>query len=300
MKRAFTKPATTHAEQIALLRQRGMLIEDEAQAVFYLQHLNYYRLGAYWLPLEADHATHTFKPGTRFEDVLNHYIFDRELRLLLLDAIERVEVSVRTQWAYQMAHRHGPHAHLEPALARDWKNWIADSAQLVSYVERSREKFIQHLTHSYAESLPPVWAVCEIIPLGLLSRLYSNIKPIATRSAISRTYGVDQQVFESWLHHLHFLRNLCAHHSRVWNREFVITSEVPKSKPQALRGQFQHGSRKLYNSLLILLHLMDVIAPHHQWRQRLIGLIDTHAMPTAAMDFPEDWRTRPIWQGAAE
>ncbi len=300
MKRAFNKPATSCAQQVAILQQRGMEIANPAQAEFYLQHLNYYRLGAYWLPFEADHATHSFKPGTRFEDVLNHYIFDRELRLLLLDAIERIEVSVRTQWAYQMAHRHGPHAHLDATLARDWRNWVGDSAQLAAHVESSRENFIQHLTRTYAESLPPVWAVCEIIPLGLLSRLYRNIKPMATRSAVSRTYGVDQQVFESWLHHLHFLRNLCAHHSRVWNREFVITPETPKSKPQVLRGQFQRGSRKLYNSLLILLHLMDVIAPNHHWRQRLTDLIDTHAMPTAAMDFPQDWQTRAIWQGGAE
>lgn len=117
MKRPFSKPATTYAQQIVLLQQRGMIIENPTEAEFYLQHLNYYRLGAYWLPFEADHTTHQFKSETRFSDVLNSYIFDRELRLLVLDAIERVEVSVRSQWAYQMAHRHGPHAHLNADLA---------------------------------------------------------------------------------------------------------------------------------------------------------------------------------------
>ena len=58
MKRPFGKPATTHAQQMALLQQRGMVVDDPAAAEFYLQHLNYYRLGAYWLPFEADHATH--------------------------------------------------------------------------------------------------------------------------------------------------------------------------------------------------------------------------------------------------
>jgi abortive infection bacteriophage resistance protein len=69
-----------------------MEISDLTQAEFYLQHLNYYRLGAYWLPFESDHTTHIFRPGTKFEEVLNLYLFDRELRLLVLDAIERVEV----------------------------------------------------------------------------------------------------------------------------------------------------------------------------------------------------------------
>ena len=109
MKRPFNKPPTTYAQQLALLMQRGMCVDDADRAAFYLQHLNYYRLGAYWLPFEADHGSHRFVAGTSFDDVLNLYIFDRELRLLLLDAIERFEVSVRSLWAYHLAHEHGPH-----------------------------------------------------------------------------------------------------------------------------------------------------------------------------------------------
>ena len=102
-----------------LLQARGMAIADPSEALFYLQHLNYYRLGAYWLPFEADHSTHQFRPGTRFDDVLNLYMFDRELRLLVLDAIERSEVSLRGQWAFHLAHQHGVHAHLDATLASD-------------------------------------------------------------------------------------------------------------------------------------------------------------------------------------
>ncbi|AWB35850.1 Abi family protein [Orrella marina] len=108
----FNKPAFTDDQQLDQLIQRGVVCGDRAEALHYLGHINYYRLAAYWLPFEADHASHSFKPGTRFVDVLNLYIFDRELRLLVLDAIERVEVSVRTGWAYTLAHRYGPHAHL--------------------------------------------------------------------------------------------------------------------------------------------------------------------------------------------
>lgn len=92
----FSKPPFTHEQQLDQLIQRGLHCADRAQALHYLGHLNYYRLGAYWLPFETDHASHAFKPGTRFDAVLNLYIFDREVRLLVLDAIERVEVSVRT------------------------------------------------------------------------------------------------------------------------------------------------------------------------------------------------------------
>lgn len=101
----FNKSALTHDQQLDQLIQRGLACDDRAEALHYLGHLNYYRLAACWLPFEVDHASHVFKPGSRFVDVLNLYIFDRELRLLVLGAIERVEVSVRTGWAYTLAHR---------------------------------------------------------------------------------------------------------------------------------------------------------------------------------------------------
>lgn len=299
MKQAFTKPATTYAEQVALLQKRGMVIEDPAKVEFYLQHLNYYRLGAYWLPFEADHGSHTFQPGTRFDDVLNLYIYDRELRLLVLDAIERIEVSVRGQWAYQMAHLHSPHSHLDHALAHNPLHWESNLDKLKEEVRRSDETFIKHLTQTYEETLPPVWAVCEVMSLGVLSRWYSNLKPMPTRRAIASVYEIDERVMESWLHHLTFIRNTCAHHSRLWNREFTITPKLPRSKPTHLTGEFIVHSRKLYNTLVILLHFMDIIAPRHHWRKRLVGLITDHAAPVSAMGFPEDWHRRAIWKDGA-
>lgn len=299
MKRPFTKPPTTYAQQVELLQARGMQVDDPASVAFYLQHINYYRLGAYWLPFEADHGSHRFQPGTRFDQVLNLYIFDRELRLLVLDAIERIEVSIRAQWAYQMAHCHGPHGHLEPTLARNRGHWQTNLDKLTKEVERSDETFIAHMTATYAEALPPVWAVCEVMSVGLLSRWYGNLKPADTRRAIAKVYGLDEGVLGSWLHHLTYIRNTAAHHSRLWNREFTITPELPRSKPFHLAGQFIPGSRKLYNTLVILLHFMDVISPGHHWRKRLLGLIGEHRVPTGAMDFPKDWRERPIWQEAA-
>lgn len=298
LKRPFTKPATTHAQQVALLEQRGMVIENQAEAAFYLQHLNYYRLGAYWLPFEAEHAAHTFRPGTRFADVLNLYVFDRELRLLVLDAIERVEVSMRSQWAYQLAHRHGPHAHLDVTLAFNPGHWQTNLDKLQGEVNRSDEGFIKHLRTNYAEALPPVWAVCEVMSLSLLSRWFNNLKPMPTRRAIAAVYGVDERVLESWLRHLSLVRNTCAHHSRLWNREFTVTPLLPRNKPQGLAGQLKAGSRKLYNALVILLHCMDVIAPQHHWRSRLKALIAQHGVAVSAMDFPAHWERLPIWQDA--
>ncbi|MDA3915283.1 Abi family protein [Oleiagrimonas sp.] len=297
-KHPFNKPATTFAQQVALLQSRGMVIADPAQAEFWLAQLNYYRLGAYWLPFEASHASHTFRPGTRFDDVLGLYFFDRELRLLVLDAIERVEVSLRTQWAYQLAHAHGPHAHLQAALF-DERYWLDNLGAMNREVQRSKEVFIKHLRDTYVEPLPPVWAVCEVMSLGLLSRWFDSLKPMPTRRVIAKPFGLDDGVLQSWLQHLTHVRNTCAHHARLWNREFTVTPQAPRSKPARLVGLLVPGSRKLYNTLLIVTYLLDVMAPKHHLRERLKHLLGEHAIPLTAMDFPVDWETVAFWQEAA-
>jgi abortive infection bacteriophage resistance protein len=291
----FVKHATTYQEQVDILKQRGMSFEDEADACFYLEHLNYYRLGAYWLPFEADHASHQFKANTLFEDVLALYVFDRELRLLIIDAIERVEVSVRAHWAYTLAHRHGPHTYLDKELAEDWELWLANLNALVKEVRRSDEIFIKHMKAKYQEPLPPVWSVCEVMSLGLLSKWYGNLRPMATRSAIANVYGLDEGVLASWLHHLTMIRNICAHHSRLWNREFKLTPKIPHNKPKTLVREFQPNSRKLYNTLVILLYWMDLIAPAHTWRSRLKTLLQENTPHLTAMGFPVNWQHRSIW-----
>ncbi len=110
----FVKPALRYDEQVALLQSRGMVIDNGAEAVTTLNRLNYYRLRAYWVPLEVGKDTHQFREGTTFDQVVHLYTFDRELRLLVLGAIERVEVSVRAIWAYNLAHEYGPFGYLQP------------------------------------------------------------------------------------------------------------------------------------------------------------------------------------------
>lgn len=300
MPKPFDKMPTSHAEQVALLQSRGMSIQDPAAAEARLQHLNYYRLTAYWLPFEATHTPHRFRPGTTLEAVLALYELDRQLRLLLLDGLERIEVSVRSQWAYQMAHRHGAHSHLDSSLVRnqeDWKKALELLKKEVRQLRQSSEKFIEHLVSAYSEPLPAVWAVCEVMSLGLLSRIYGNLKPSSTRAAIAAPYLVDEKVLGSWIDHLRTVRNFCAHHSRVWNREFVWTPSLPRNKPPGLRSQFHANSRKIYNTLVLMLHLMDRITPGHSWRSQLRTFLLIQApSQLQAMDFPPGWDSFPIWQ----
>lgn len=293
----FNKPPLTIAQQVEQLATRGLAIPDTARAAHYLAHLNYYRLRAYWLPLEHNSQQHLFKDGASFEHALDFYVFDRKLRLLLLDAIERIEVSLRTQWAYYLAHQYGPHAYLNAQLFKDSTKHARSLAALSEEVERSDETFIRHYRETYSYPLlPPIWAVCEILTLGQLSRWYQNLAHAADRQGIARTYRLDEKVLTSFFHHLSIVRNLCAHHSRLWNRRFVFTPMLPK-RPAGLSSYFNSSApRSLYNTLVIVRYELAIISPASLWEDRLMTLLREHpAVEPKAIGFPENWKDMDIW-----
>jgi abortive infection bacteriophage resistance protein len=221
-------------------------------------------------------------------------VFDRKLRLLVLDAIERIEVSVRSQWAYHLAHDYGSHAHLNSSLF-NLAFWQRNSDDLSKEVRRSQEIFVRHFQANYTEPLPPVWVVCEVMPFGLLSRWFKS-SPTPVKSTIAKTYELRANLLESWLHHLATIRNICAHHSRLWNREFIVVPQLVTSSRHTLANQFVTNSRKIYNTLVILLYLTDKISSDQQWRSQMLKLLNEVPQLLAVMDFSRDWQELDIWQ----
>lgn len=145
----YDKPALTIAAQVARLKQRGLVFTDDARVAHYLTHIGYYRLSAYWLPFELPAPagaprSHAFQPGTTFEQVLSLYIFDRQLRLLVMEAMERIETAIRTHWAHALAKRYGPHAHMASGLFKSPWQHASDIARMASDLQDSSETFIAH------------------------------------------------------------------------------------------------------------------------------------------------------------
>jgi abortive infection bacteriophage resistance protein len=194
----YKKPPLTVAEQINLLKCRGMAFADEANAAQKLQHINYYRLRAYWLPFKnidkapTANAEHSFLLSTSFEDVLTYYAFDQQLKMLLMDAIERIEISLRANWAHQLALRYGSHAYLDTTLFRDQQRHEKSLLALQNEVARSHETFIKHYADTYTDpALPPIWAICEVMTLGQLSQWLDNLIKRTDRQAIAHIFGFD-------------------------------------------------------------------------------------------------------------
>lgn len=300
---AFSKPALTTDQQIDLLIRRGMQVADRDRARLCLTHVNYYRLRAYWLPFEVpvENGEHGFAPGTNFDAVMAIYEFDRELRLLLLDAIERIEISLRTRWANELGLRYGAFAHEQPEHFTRQNTWQQSLEELHKEFSRSRETFADHYRKRYTPiNTPPIWVACELMTLGHLSRWLQNMNIPKDRQAIADAYGLDEKVLVSFAHHLTIVRNHCAHHGRVWNRKFSLKMQLPSKKPQMLAGEFnQQEDRRLYNTLVMLVYLLRIISPASRWPHQLATLLQRYPLICINdMGFPADWQKRAIWQGA--
>lgn len=293
---SYTKPALSITDQLAQLQTRGMQFSNIPMAEHYLGHLNYYRLSAYWLPYESNHTLHQFHPGTQFDNVINSYVFDRELRLLVLDAIERIEVSVRTQMTQALTLSYGSHPHLMPQLFHCPIRYAQTVNKLKNDFDRSDEKFSEHFKKNYAEKLPPLWAAVELMTMGQISNWFANIKARQDRQTIAKAYGLDESILGSFLHHLTIVRNICAHHGRLWNRRFVFTIKIPKN-PAKLEQSLQQmpNHKNFYNTLVFLAYIMDVISPGNHWKCRLKDLLLRHSINTTSMGFPANWDIKPVW-----
>lgn len=296
----FNKPALSIDDQIDRLKRRGMIIDDVLLARHWLTHVSYYRLRAYWLPFEGpapSEGEHCFKPECRFEDVISAYVFDRQLRLLVMDALERIEVSLRGSWAHHLAMTHGSHGYLEPKLYRrdDWYDRAMQG--LDKEVSRSTDTFIGHYRDKYTSpAYPPIWMSAEVISLGLLSKWVDNLAARADRNAISQIYGLDEKVLMSAMHHLTYVRNICAHHSRLWNKQFTVTMRIPRNPWSLHKSMNESADRVIYNTLVMVAHLLEVAAPKTRWRADLIGLLEARSdEELRSMGFPVGWLRLPIW-----
>ena len=287
----YTKPPLFIDQQIDLLISRGMRIDNKDRATRYLNHINYYRFRAYWLPFEEklDQTEHQFKAGTTFDDALKLYLFDRKFRLLVMEAIERVEISFRTRFAHELSLKYGSHAHLDASLFKRSDIYHQHIESLRGEIKRSQETFIEHYRMTYdAPELPPIWAVCEVMTFGQLSMWFNNLKRRSDRKTIASIYRIDEVILGSFMHHLTHIRNLSAHHSRLWNRRIVFTMTIPTLPAELAKKLNPKAGRNIYNTLVMLGYLLKLISPGTSWIVRMRKLIEEYVPDkTVAMGFPD-------------
>jgi len=295
----YIKPPLTIAQQIQTLKERGLIIEDEDRAFRYLSFISLYRLRAYTYPFQDNsNPEHPFRKETTFDDILNTYLFDRKFRLLVFDAIERIEIALRTQIIYQYSIKYGGNWYENENLYRKPHFFQKDISLIDKELIRSNEVFIKHYKTKYSTpKRPPAWMTIETLSLGLLSKIYENLKISPEKKSIARNFNLSHPfVLESWMHSLSVIRNICAHHGRLWNRELPASMKLPKKTYDVWLKNTKFPQGKLYLSLSSILYLLNTIIPRNHFKIKLKMLISQYPdIPLRQMGFPDNWEKEQLW-----
>ena len=294
----YTKTYSSPAQLTALVQSRGLHVEDIARTENYLRHIGYYRFSAYLYPLLATpKENHVFKPGSTFNQALDMYRFDRHLRLLMFNEIEKIEVAVRSAIVNITSRETGnPFWMTDPACFYDAKTFDKTKQLIDAELAKSREDFIEHFRNTYSDPYPPAWMLAEILPLGILTRIYDNIKSNQIRKKIAQEFSLGIPVFNSWMTIITVARNNCGHHARVWNRTFALQVLTQRRMTQPWIS-ISVNQRKAYFSLCIIKYFLNIISPNNDMKAKIDALLSAYpSIDVTAMGFPRGWESEPLWQ----
>jgi len=304
------KPPFTIADQIALLKQRGMLFQNETIATQFLTNISYYRLKGYWWDMQEDTALHNLKPNSYFEDAINRYNFDRNLRLILFDAIERIEIGLRTKMTYHLSHSYTGLWYLDPSIFENNTltiNGITKTIHLHTLDElnkefkRSQEIFIKDHRNRFPNQDADAWKIMEIASMGTLSKLYKNLKhQLPEKATIAKEMGLNfHSELSSWLESITYVRNIIAHHSRLWSRNMVKRPIEHLNNP--IGQWFTHPlvqvqSKKPFLIISCMIYLCNHLNSGHLIKTKILDLIAKNPnLPIYKLGFLNDWENEPLW-----
>ena len=285
-------------EQLALFQDRGLIIEDIATAKQQLYNISYFRIASYLRYMEDDRQGHLYKSGSTFEHAINLYLFDKELRQIVFNAIQDIEISLRTKMIQVFSMEYGAFWFMDSSLFKNMEFFEGCLDSIKKEVSRSNEDFIKDHAEKYTyPTLPPVWKTLEVVSLGTLSKLFCLFKDNRLKKQLARDFGLPQYKYlESWIKCITVLRNCCAHHARIWNRRFALKPQLPNQLPLDWITPSQQPI-KLYHQLCTLLYLEQTITPNIDLKRSLLRLLTEHPeVNLHAMGFPADWKSEPIWQ----
>ena len=250
--------------------------------------------------MQDDKVNHHFINGSFFEDAIDLYNFDRHFRIIVFNAIERIEIALRTKLIYQLSSTYGPECYLNPALFDNQKEFALFIAKIYQDMGRSSEEFILKHFQNHATEHPEIWKALEVLTLGTLSKLYQNLKhQLPEKSNIAKEFGLyNQKYLASWLLTITVVRNIIAHHGRLWNRVLINKYDWPSKTPGTLLSYIpdNHQRRKIFPLLSAILYLNNEISPGHHIKSELKNLFfQFQTIQLSKMGFPIGWEQEPLW-----
>ncbi|WP_299547131.1 Abi family protein [Seonamhaeicola sp.] len=315
LKVTYSKLPKTFENQVKLLKDRGLSIPNEEKAEKILTYISYNRLSNYWYPmLKTPKEEELFKSGASFETIFKLYQFDSELRAITFQAIEQIEIAVRTQTIYHLSHHYKSgfwYQKKEPF--RNFPNYIQFLSKVTKNLQETKQEFILKYQRKYIQYLPPSWKSFELLTFTNLLSILKNIKDNKQLIPISKSLGIHHSLLISWLDNLIYIRNICAHHGRLWNIILTIKPEWLKSPKGNWVDKWENNYDptghtlenvdendkilKIYASICVILYCLQFINPYNKYKKQLLELINKYPeVDLYHMGFPEDWKNQSLWK----
>lgn len=296
----YNKIALDTPDLLSVLKQRGLQVTDEQEALRTLSSVSYFRIACYFRPMEIDKQTHEFRKGATLDQALALYKFDTTLRDMVFGATRQIEVALRSRVNHHFSRSHTPFWFTQVDMATDGHLFAEHLSSVDRELHRSKEEFIkEHFDRYDRPSFPPAWKTLETVSFGTLSKLYQNFYDKANKKSVAEDFGLPQHEFlNSWMESLTSLRNFCAHHSRIWNRRYAVKPQMPRT----LAGRkwltdFSFPPDKIYPQLCCIAYLLNAIDAQNTFSKDLKRLLKKYpSVDVAAMGFPKGWKKEPLWK----
>ena len=249
-------------------------MEDDRKVESYLLNIGYHRLSAYIYPFyKSPKSDLKLKEGTNFEQVLTLYRFDKKLRILLFNEIEKIEVAIRSVLANICYQELGDRYWItKPEYFANADRFNQTLAVIEKELASSKEDYIEDFRRNYVKNYPPAWMITEVLSFGNLNYIYSNISSNQLMKRIAAYFGLKPQVFTSWLTVLANLRNMCCHHARVWNRDFILNPAEPRKTSNAWIDTSWIDKKKIFYRLCIIRYFLISVSPNNNLNEKLLDL----------------------------
>ena len=288
-------------EQINLLKSRGMCFHNEKKAAQILSYISYYRLEGYWWDMQYDKELHLFYPEAFFEDVVARYEFDRQLRLILFNAIKYIEIALRTKMIYRLSLSYGALWYLDKTLFDNTNKHAVHCEHLLQEFNQSREVFVMDHRRRFSDKYPEAWKILEIASLGTLSKFYKNLHhQLPEKSLIAKEMGLHlHNELSSWLEAIVYVRNIIAHHARLWSKNMAKQPLAKLNNPMHpwLNTPLRIAQvKKPFLIISTMVYMCDKIYSDHRIRSKIISLIRNNShIPVYKLGFTDDWQEHPLW-----
>ena len=294
-------------QQVESLQDRGMKL-DVTEATNILSQVSYSRLKPYWWDMRDPESEDAFLDSADFSLVLERYNFDRSLRLILFEAIEIIEVSLRAKIINHLSEAHGGLWYLDSSLFLNKDYFEEHLLDLKSEFNRSKDGFAVEFKKSnnwiYNElggDNPDAWQIFEVATFGTLSKIYKNLNhQLPAKAAVAKDFGMYfSNDFSNWLEGISVFRNMIAHHSRLWNFRLTKTPTTPKAYPNPwLKQEYSQIQKKSpFFTISNMIYLCNAVRPDNQVKGNIKRLVaSANKVNPKRWGFIDGWDKEPVWR----